>query len=99
MPSSSHTRVEFLSGNERNTFEGTITMSYDGKDRVKGEVFVGDGDYFYKLELIAWRYCNDKIKELYNIGIILESNNETKFINKYIHLYIALKEFIRKDDG
>lgn len=41
----------------------------------------------------------NEIKELYNIGIILESNNETKFINKYIHLYIALKEFIRKDDN
>ena len=66
------TRVEFLSGNERNTFEGTITMSHDGKDRVKGEVFVGDGDYFYKLELIAWRYCNDKIKELYNEKIRYE---------------------------
>lgn len=61
------TRVELLSGNERNTFEGTITMSHDGKDRVKGEVFIGDGDYFYKLKLMAWRYCNDKIKELYNV--------------------------------
>ena len=66
------TRVELLSGNKRNTFEGTITMSHDGKDRVKGKVFVGDVDYFCKLELIAWRYCNDKIKELYNKKIRYE---------------------------
>ena len=58
------TRVEILSENERNVFEGTITLSHDGKDKVKGEVFVGDGDYFYKLGFLAWRYCSNKIKEL-----------------------------------
>ena len=58
------TRVEILSANERNTFEGTIILSHDGKYKVKGNVFVGDGDYFYKLGLLAWRYCGNKIKEL-----------------------------------
>lgn len=66
------TRVKLLSENKRSIFEGTITISHDGKDSVKGEVFIGDGDYFYKLELIAWRYCNDKIKELYNKKIRYE---------------------------
>ena len=58
------TRVKLLSENKRNTFEGTIILSHDGKYKVKGNVFVGDGDYFYKLGLLAWRYCGNKIKEL-----------------------------------
>ena len=58
------TRVKLLSENKRNTFEGTITLSHDGKYKVKGNIFVGNGDYFYKLGLLAWRYCSNKIKEL-----------------------------------
>ena len=52
------TRVKLLSENKRNTFEGTIILSHDGKYKVKGNVFVGDGDYFYKLGIIAWKECN-----------------------------------------
>ena len=50
------TRVKLLSENKRNTFEGTIT--YNGKYRVRGYLFCGDCDAFYKLGIIAWKECN-----------------------------------------
>lgn len=40
-----------------------------------------------------------ELKELYNTGAILKYEHDTKLINTYIHLYIAVKELIKRKDN
>ena len=40
----------------------------------------------------------DELEELYNTGIIYKKYGKTKFINTYIHLYIAVKEILMREE-
>lgn len=51
---------------------------------------------FYISKDIMKKYNKKYLKELYNTGVIKKKDGKTKFINKYIHLYLAVNELIAK---
>jgi hypothetical protein len=56
------TRVKLLSGDgcfllPQMEFEGTITYNYSREYKTRGKLFVGDGDYFYRSAIVAWKKC------------------------------------------
>lgn len=54
-----------------------------------------NNDFYIKPEKLN-NYNKKELNELYNIGIIYKKKEKIKFINKYIHLYLAINEIIEK---
>lgn len=50
-------------------------------------------DFYIKQEIIE-EFDKKYLNELYKTGIIYKKDRKTKFINKYIHLYLAVNEVI-----
>lgn len=66
------TRVKLLSEDgcfllPQMEFEGTITYNYSREYKTRGKLFVGDGDYFYRSAIVAWKKC-DENKHCTHIG-------------------------------
>ena len=66
-----------------------LDIAYDSF--VKGKFNINNND----MKKYIPKYENE-LNELYSTGIIYKKDEKTKFINTYIHIYIATNELIKK---